>query len=100
MTLARAVADELASDGAIHPVDVVEVASGEDGVAVGWRLAAAGIDVVLVLQTMAVPAADHGRAWTSGRRAGRRLGAPRDRPRRRRFDHRSITTQGATVGRR
>ena len=97
LALARAVADELAD--AVEPVAVEEIASAEDGAAVGARFADLGIDVVLVLQTMAVPA-----AWTMAaiqalpgvpvvvwalHETGL-VGAG--------FDHGSITTQGATVG--
>jgi L-arabinose isomerase len=97
LALARSVADELA--GPIDPVAVVEVASGDDGVAAGRRLADLAVDVVLVIQTMAVPA-----AWTMAaldalhgvpvvvwalHETGLVDGA---------FDHGSITTQGATVG--
>jgi len=97
LTLARGVADDVAD--VVDPVAVVEIASGEDGVAVGRRFADLDVDVVLVLQTMAVPA-----AWTmaalellSGvpvvlwalHETGLVDGA---------FDHGSITTQGATVG--
>ncbi len=97
MTLARAVADELA--GAVDPVAVAEIASGDDGIAVGRRFADLGVDVVLVIQTMAVPA-----AWTMAaierlpgvpvviwalHETGLVGGG---------FDHGSITTQGATVG--
>lgn len=99
MALAREVTDDLAADGAIEPVGVLEIASGEDGVAVGRQLADAGVDVVLILQTMAVPA-----AWTMAalealpgvpvviwafHETGLVDGG---------FDHGSITTQGATVG--
>ena len=41
------------------PRAVVEIASGDDGAAVGRRFADLGVEVVLVIQTMAVPA-----AWT------------------------------------
>jgi L-arabinose isomerase len=97
MALAEAVADDLADT--IDPVAVVEIASGEDGMAVGRRFADLDIEVVLVLQTMAVPA-----AWTMAaieavpgvpvvvwalHESGLVDGA---------FDHGSITTQGATVG--
>ena len=64
----------------IDPVAVVEIASADDGLAVGRRFADLDVDVVLVLQTMAVPA-----AWTMAamRRLaggpGRGLGAARDR---------------------
>lgn len=99
LSLARAVADELAAAGTLEPLDVVEIASGEDGAAAGRRLAAEDPDVVLVIQTMAVPA-----AWTMAaldavprtpvviwalHETGLVDGA---------FDHGSITTQGATVG--
>jgi L-arabinose isomerase len=97
MALARAVAGELAGD--VDPVAVVEVASAEDGAAVGRQFAALDVETVLVLQTMAVPA-----AWTMAvldampgvpvviwalHETGLVDGA---------FDHGSITTQGATVG--
>ena len=99
MALARSVADELATTGTVDPVTVVEIASGDDGVRVGREFVGADIDVVLVLQTMAVPA-----AWTMAaitalpgvpvviwalHETGLVEGA---------FDHGSITTQGATVG--
>jgi len=99
LALARSVADELAAAGALDAVAVLEIASGDDGLAVGRRLAADGVDVVLVVQTMAVPA-----AWTMAaldalpgtpvvvwalHETGFVDGA---------FDHGSITTQGATVG--
>jgi L-arabinose isomerase len=96
MALARAVADDIAD--AVDPIVVEEIASAEDGATVGRKLAALDVEVVLVLQTMAVPA-----AWTMAaiealpgvpvvvsalHEAG--LGA--------RVDHATITTQGATVG--
>jgi L-arabinose isomerase len=99
LALARAVADELAADGSHEPVAVLEVDSGEAGVAAGRLLVDADVDVVLVIQTMAVPA-----AWTMAaleslpkapvvvwalHETGLVDGA---------FDHGSITTQGATVG--
>ncbi len=99
LALAGAVAEELAATGALEPVDVVEIASGEDGLTVGRRLAAQDPDVILVVQTMAVPA-----AWTMAaleamptipvvvwalHETGLVDGA---------FDHGSITSQGATVG--
>ena len=59
LALARAVTDELAADGAIEAVAVLEVESSEAGAAAGRALATDGVDVVLVIQTMAVPA-----AWT------------------------------------
>ena len=59
MVLARGIADELEADGTIDAVAVVEIASGEDGAVVGRRFSTEGVDVILVLQTMAVPA-----AWT------------------------------------
>jgi L-arabinose isomerase len=96
MALARAVAGELGDT--VDPVAVEEVASAEDGATVGRKLADLDVEVVLVLQTMAVPA-----AWTmaaiealpgvpvvvcalheDGLVAG--------------VDHGTITTQGATVG--
>ncbi|MDQ3553388.1 MAG: hypothetical protein M3395_03130 [Chloroflexota bacterium] len=97
MTLAREVAGELADD--VEPVAVVEIASAEDGAAVGRRFADLDVEVVLVIQTMAVPA-----AWTMAaigmvpgvpvviwalHETGLVEGG---------FDHGSITTQGATVG--
>jgi L-arabinose isomerase len=97
MALARSIAEELSDT--IEPVAVVEVASADDGQAVGRRLADLDVEVVLVLQTMAVPA-----AWTMAalellpatpvvvwavHETGLVDGA---------FDHGSITTQGATVG--
>jgi L-arabinose isomerase len=97
MDLARAVAAELGDT--VEPVLVEEVASGDDGLAVGGRLAEAGVDAVLVIQTMAVPAAWTMTALEAVARApvvvwalhetGLVDGA---------FDHASITTQGATVG--
>ena len=99
MALARSVADELAAAGTLEPAAVLEIASGDDGLAVGRRFADEGVDVVLVVQSMAVPA-----AWTMAALAalpgtpvviwalhetGLVDGA---------FDHGSITTQGATVG--
>ena len=95
--LARSVADDLADT--IEPVAVLEIASGDDGLAVGRRFADHGVDAVLVIQTMATPA-----AWTMAaldalpgvpvviwalHETGLVDGA---------FDHGSITTQGATVG--
>ncbi len=97
MALARAVA--VGFTDTIEPVGVEEIASGDDGVAVGRRFAAHGVDVILVIQTMAVPA-----AWTMAaitqlpgvpvvvwalHETGLVDGG---------FDHRSITSQGATVG--
>jgi L-arabinose isomerase len=99
LALGRAVADELAADGSIETVAVLEVDSSEAGAATGRDLTAASVDVVLVVQTMAVPA-----AWTMAaldplpgipvviwalHETGLVDGA---------FDHGSITTQGATVG--
>ncbi len=95
--LARSVAEDLADT--IEPVAVLEIASGDDGVAAGRQLQDQRIDVVLVIQTMAAPA-----AWTTAaldllpgvpvviwalHETGLVGGA---------FDHGSITTQGATVG--
>jgi L-arabinose isomerase len=99
MTLARSVAGELGATGGVDPVAVVEIASGDDGVAVGRQFAEVGVDVVLVLQTMAVPA-----AWTMAAIAAlpgvpvvvwalHETGLVRGG-----FDHGSITSQGATVG--
>ena len=97
MALARAVATDLAD--IVDPVAVVEIASAEDGAAVGRRFVDLDVEVVLVLQTMAVPA-----AWTMAaiealpgspvvvwalHETGLVEGG---------FDHGSITTQGATVG--
>ena len=59
LALARAVTDELAARDALEPVAVAEIASGDDGLAVGRRFADTGADAILVIQTMAVPA-----AWT------------------------------------
>ena len=97
LALARSVADELS--GPIDPVAVVEIASGDDGIAVGRQFADLHVDVVLVIQTMAVPA-----AWTMAAIdalpetpvviwALHETGLVDGR-----FDHGSITTQGATVG--
>lgn len=97
MTLAREVADEFADH--VEPVAVVEIASAEDGAAVGRRFADLDVEALLVIQTMAVPA-----AWTMAaietlpgvpvvvwalHETGLVEGG---------FDHGSITTQGATVG--
>jgi L-arabinose isomerase len=99
LALARAVTDALAARGALEAVAVMEIASGEDGVTVGRRFADEGVDAILVIQTMAVPA-----AWTVAaldalpsipvviwalHETGLVDGG---------FDHGSITTQGATVG--
>ncbi len=97
MAMARSIAVELKD--AIDSLAVIEIASAEDGAVAGRQLAALDVEVVLVVQTMAVPA-----AWTMA--ALDRLpgvpvviwalhetglvGAG--------FDHGSITTQGATVG--
>jgi L-arabinose isomerase len=97
MALARAVATELAET--VDPVAILEIASAEDGLAVGRRFADLEVEVVLVLQTMAVPA-----AWTMAAIealpgmpvvlwALHETGLVEDG-----FDHGSITTQGATVG--
>ncbi len=97
IAMARSVAQELADT--VDPVAVVEIASGDDGIAAGERFADLGVDVVLVIQTMAVPP-----AWTMAaldrlpglpvviwvlHETGVVSGS---------FDHGSITTQGATVG--
>lgn len=97
LALARAVADELAD--VVEPVDVLEVDGAEAGAEAGRRFAALEVDAVLVVQTMAVPA-----AWTMAaldavprspvvvwalHETGLVEGG---------FDHGSITTQGATVG--
>ena len=97
LDLARVVATDLAD--VVEPVAIVEIASAEDGAAVGRRFADLDVEVVLVLQTMAVPA-----AWTMAaidalpgvpvvvwalHETGLVEGG---------FDHGSITTQGATVG--
>jgi L-arabinose isomerase len=99
LALAGVIADELGAAGSVEPVAVVELASGDDGIAVGRRFADLDVDVVLVIQTMAVPA-----AWTMAaidavpgvpivvwafHETGLVDGG---------FDHDSITTQGATVG--
>ncbi len=97
LALARSVAASL--DFIVEPILVAEIGSGEAGAAVGRELEAADPDAVLVVQTMAVPA-----AWTMAALDA----VPRtpivvwalhetglvgtD------FDHASITTQGATVG--
>ncbi len=97
LELTRAVASELGD--VVDAISVDEIASGDDGLAVGRRLADLRVDVVLVVQTMAVPA-----AWTMTaldalprtpvvvwalHETGLVDGG---------FDHGSITTQGATVG--
>jgi L-arabinose isomerase len=97
LSLARAVAADL--EDVAETVAVLDLASGEDGAAVGRELAGLGVDALLVVQTMAVPA-----AWTMAaiealpgvpvvvwalHETGLVDGA---------FDHGSITTQGATVG--
>ena len=97
MTLAHAVAGDLSDT--VDAVAVVEIASAEDGSAVGRRFAELDVEVVLVLQTMAVPA-----AWTMAAIEARpgvavvvwalhETGLVEGG-----FDHGSITTQGATVG--
>ena len=97
MALAGRVAEALADT--VDPVAIAEIASAEDGSAVGGRLAALDVDVVLVLQTMAVPA-----AWTMAA-IDTLPGVPvvvcayhetglLDA----RVDHGTITTAGATVG--
>ena len=97
LALARDVATSLAD--AVEPVAVLEVDSAEAGASAGRSFAELGLDAVLVVQTMAVPA-----AWTMAALAA----VPRtpavvwalhetglvDGG----FDHGSITTQGATVG--
>jgi len=94
--LARAVADDLADT--VDAVAVAEIASAEDGSAVGRRFAALDVDVVLVLQTMAVPA-----AWTMAA-IDALSGVPvvvcalHETGLEGRVDHGTITTQGATVG--
>ena len=97
LALARAVADELAD--VVEPAAVLEVDGAEAGAAAGRRFAELGVDAILVIQTMAVPA-----AWTMAaldalprapvvvwalHETGLVDGS---------FDHGSITTQGATVG--
>ncbi|MBA3236551.1 MAG: hypothetical protein H0T59_11285 [Chloroflexi bacterium] len=97
LALARSVADDLTT--VAEPVAVLEVASADDGQTVGRQLADLRVDVVLIIQTMAVPA-----AWTMAaldalpgvpvviwalHETGLVDGG---------FDHGSITTQGATVG--
>ena len=97
LELTRAVASEFGD--VVDAVSVDEIASGDDGLAVGRRLADLRVDAVLVVQTMAVPA-----AWTMTaldavprtpvvvwalHETGLVEGG---------FDHGSITTQGATVG--
>ena len=97
LALSRAVAAELAD--AVEAVAVLEVDGAESGAAAGARFAAEDVDAILVVQTMAVPA-----AWTMAaldavprapvvvwalHETGLVDGG---------FDHGSITTQGATVG--
>ncbi len=97
LELTRTVASEFGD--VVDAVSVDEIASGDDGLAVGRRLADLRVDAVLVIQTMAVPA-----AWTMTaldavprtpvvvwalHETGLVDGG---------FDHGSITTQGATVG--
>lgn len=96
MALAAAVAEDMADT--VDVAAVAEIASAEDGLAVGRRLAALDVEVVLVLQTMAVPA-----AWTMA--AIEALpGVPvvvcalHEAGLEGRVDHAAITTQGATVG--
>jgi L-arabinose isomerase len=99
LALAGSVAAEIAPLAGAEPVAVVEIATGDDGIDAGRRFLDLEVDVVLVLQTMAVPA-----AWTMAAIAalpgvpvvlwafhetGLVVGG---------FDHGSITTQGATVG--
>ena len=97
LALSRDVAASLAD--VVEPVAVLEVDSAEAGSAAGRAFADLRLDAVLVVQTMAVPA-----AWTMAALAA----VPRapivvwalhetglvDGG----FDHGSITTQGATVG--
>jgi L-arabinose isomerase len=97
LALARAVADDLADT--VDPIAVLEVDGAEAGAAAGRRFAELDLDAILVVQTMAVPA-----AWTMAaldavprspvvvwalHETGLVDGG---------FDHGSITTQGATVG--
>jgi len=97
MTLARTVAERFADTAEIVAVD--EAASIEDGHALAARLASLDLDVLLVLQTMAVPPA-YALALIDGlpgvpvviwalHETGLVAGS---------FDHGGITTQGATVG--
>jgi L-arabinose isomerase len=97
MTLARTVANRFADMADIVAVD--EVASIEDGHALAARLASVDLDVLLVVQTMAVPPA-FALALIDGmpgvqvviwalHETGLMAGS---------FDHGGITTQGATVG--
>jgi L-arabinose isomerase len=96
MALAGRVAEDLAET--IETLAIAEIASAEDGVAVGRRFADLDVEVVLVLQTMAVPA-----AWTMAA-IDALPGVPvvvcalhetgLEDP----VDHSTITTQGATVG--
>lgn len=96
MALARSMADDLVAT--IDPVAVDEIASAEDGAAVGRKFAGLDVEVVLVLQTMAVPA-----AWTMAA-IGALPGVPvivcalHEGGLAGQVDHASITTQGATVG--
>jgi L-arabinose isomerase len=97
LALSRAVADDMAD--VVEPVAVLEVDGAEAGAAAGRAFADLDVDAVLVVQTMAVPA-----AWTMAaldavprapvvvwalHETGLVDGG---------FDHGSITTQGATVG--
>jgi L-arabinose isomerase len=97
LALSRSVAAELAD--VVEPVAVLEVDGAEAGAVAGRSFAELDIDAVLVVQTMAVPA-----AWTMAaldavprapvvvwalHETGLVDGG---------FDHGSITTQGATVG--
>lgn len=97
MTLARTVAKRFADTAEIVAVD--ETASIEDGRGLVARLASLDLDVLLVLQTMAVPPA-YALALIDGlpgvpvviwalHETGLVAGS---------FDHGGITTQGATVG--
>jgi L-arabinose isomerase len=97
LALVRGVADDLAD--IVEPVTVVEIASAEDGAAVGRRFAREAIDVLLVVQTMAVPAAWTMAAIDAVKRVPVVIWALHETGLvAAGFDHRSITTEGATVG--
>jgi L-arabinose isomerase len=97
LDLARRLADDF--DDLVEPVVVADVASVEEGAALGRRLQEAAPDVVLVLMSMAVPPAYVLAALDALPRVPLVVWAVHltglvggD------FDHGGITTQGATVG--
>ena len=94
--LARGVADELSD--VVEPVCVEEIASAEDGERVGRQLAEIGVDAVLIVQTMAVPAAWTMAALDAVPRTPVVVWALHDAELGKDVDHASITTMGATVG--